>query len=58
VVAFVDDKWKGIIWIPEARFGQGWHRFVAKLRPLLAVLTSVSGSSPEGPELEDPSGGS
>jgi hypothetical protein len=45
----------GIIWIHEARFGRGWHRFVAELRPLLA---SVSRSSLEGPELEDPSGGS
>jgi hypothetical protein len=48
VVAFVDDDRKGIIWIPEARSGQGWRRFVVELRSLVAALASSLGSSSEG----------
>jgi hypothetical protein len=47
VVVFVDDDRKGIIWIPEARSGRGWRRFVTELRSWLAVLTSVHGFSSE-----------
>jgi hypothetical protein len=32
VVALVDDDRKGFIWIPEARSGRGWRRFVSELR--------------------------
>jgi hypothetical protein len=39
---------KGIIWIPEARSGRGWRRFVDELRSLLAsVECSVGFSSPK-----------
>jgi hypothetical protein len=54
VVPFMDDELKGIIWIPKARFGRGWRRFVAELRPLLTAMGSLSkgsmleGSAPEG----------
>jgi hypothetical protein len=47
VVVFVDDERKGIIWIPEARSGRGWRRFVTELRSWLATLTSVHGFSSE-----------
>jgi hypothetical protein len=47
VVVFVDDDRKGIIWIPEARSGRGWRRFVTELRSWLAALTSVHGFSSE-----------
>ena len=48
VVALVDDDRKGIIWIPKARSGRGWWRFVSELRSWLAVLDSTPGSSSEG----------
>ena len=53
VVACVDDNRKGIIWIPEARSGWGWRRFVAELRSLLAVLVSSPGYFSDGSVLED-----
>ena len=53
VVAFVDDDRKGIIWIPKARSGRGWLRFVVELRSLLAALASSPGSSSEGSFPED-----
>jgi hypothetical protein len=58
VVAFVDDNRKGIIWIPEARSGQGWRRFVTELRSLLATLASSPASSSEASVPEDHSCGS
>jgi hypothetical protein len=53
VVAFVDDDRKGIIWIPEARSGRGWRRFVTELRSWLAALTSSPGFSSEDSSTED-----
>jgi hypothetical protein len=58
VVTLVDDDRKGIIWIPEARFGLGWWRFVTELCSLLAALTSLPRFSYEGYVLEDCSSGS
>jgi hypothetical protein len=58
VVAFVDDDRKGIIWIPEARSGRGWRRFVVELRSLVAALASYPGSSFEGSLSEEKSRGS
>jgi hypothetical protein len=58
VVAFVDDDWKGIIWIPEAHSGWGWRRFVVELRSLVAALASYPGSSSEGSLSEEKSRGS
>jgi hypothetical protein len=48
VVARVEDDRKGIIWIPEARSGWGWRRFVLELRSWLAVMDSTPGSSSKG----------
>jgi hypothetical protein len=53
VVAFVDDDRKGIIWIPEARSGRGWRRFMTELRSWLAALTSSPGFSSEDSFMED-----
>jgi hypothetical protein len=53
VAAFVDDDQKGIMWIPEARSGRGWRRFVVELRSLLAALASSPGFSYEGSFLEE-----
>jgi hypothetical protein len=53
VVTFVDDDWKGIIWIPEARSRRGWWRFVTELRSLLATLASSPGFSSEGSSSEE-----
>jgi hypothetical protein len=44
----VDDVRKGTIWIPEARSGRGWRRFVVELRAWLAALASSTGASSEG----------
>jgi hypothetical protein len=48
VAAFVDDEWKGIIWIPEARSRRGWQRFVVELRLVLAGVDSFPRCSSEG----------
>jgi hypothetical protein len=53
VVAFMDDNRKGIIWIPEARSGRGWRRFVSELRSWLAALASSPGFSSEGSFTEE-----
>ncbi|XP_059440244.1 uncharacterized protein LOC132172707 [Corylus avellana] len=45
VVAYLEDERKGIIWIPEARSGRGWRRFVVELRSLLAAQASSPGFS-------------
>jgi hypothetical protein len=45
VVARLDGDRKGVIWIPEARSGRGWRRFVIELRLLLAGLGSSIGSA-------------
>jgi hypothetical protein len=58
VVALVDDERKGIIWIPEARSGRGWRRFVSELRSWLAVLDSVPRSSSGESVPEERSSGS
>jgi hypothetical protein len=55
VVARVDDDRKGIIWIPEARSGRGWRRFVSELRSWLAGPDSAHGSSSEGSVREEKS---
>ena len=58
VVALVDDDRKGIIWIPEARSGWGWRRFMSELRSWLAALDSAPGSASEGSVPEEHSSGS
>jgi hypothetical protein len=58
VVVSVDDERKGTIWIPEARSGWGWCRFVVELRSLVAAMESSPGSSYEGSLPEEKSRGS
>jgi hypothetical protein len=46
VAASTEGGRKGIIWIPEARSGRGWRRFVVELRSLLASVECSVGFSP------------
>jgi hypothetical protein len=35
---------KGVIWLPEGRFGRGWRRFAGELRQLLEAQIKTPGS--------------
>ena len=35
VLILVEGGCKGVIWLPEGRFGRGWRRFASELRLLL-----------------------
>jgi hypothetical protein len=39
---------KGVIWLPEGRFGNGWRRFAGKLRRLLEAQRLAAGSEGVG----------
>ena len=36
---------KGVIWLPEGRYGKGWRRFVGELRQLVAAQFKLSSSA-------------
>jgi hypothetical protein len=42
---------KGVIWLPEGRFGRGWRRFAGEFQLLLEAQVKSSGSE----EIGDPS---
>jgi hypothetical protein len=44
VSVYVEGGRKGVIWIPECRFGRGWHRFAGELRLMLVSPNDKSGS--------------
>ena len=35
VSVYAEGGHKGVLWLPEGRFGQGWHWFVGELRLML-----------------------
>jgi hypothetical protein len=44
VSVYVEGGRKGVIWIPEGRFGRGWRRFAGELRLMLVSPNVKSGS--------------
>jgi hypothetical protein len=42
---------KGVIWLPEGRFGNGWQRFAGELRRLLEAQRLAAGSEGVGDSL-------
>jgi hypothetical protein len=42
VSVYAEGGCKGVLWIPEGRFGQGWRRFAGELR---LMLISPNGKS-------------
>jgi hypothetical protein len=44
VSVLVEGGCKGVIWLPEGRFGRGWWRFVGKLRLLLKNQSKMFGA--------------
>jgi hypothetical protein len=54
VSVFAEGGRKGIIWLPEGRYGRGWRRFVVELRQLVAgqiKKTELAASPLEAPSL-------
>ena len=44
VSALAEGGRKGVIWLPEGRYGQGWRRFAGELQEVLTVQDKLTGS--------------